>query len=342
MGDFQKSATSGAAQKNADAPGGGRRGNDMLQVAQKGRRANVELLQKVNDGYVVQSPERRAADWLEAQVAQAKTGITIQMVELTPALAQALLNRNPGNRRITQPNVDAMARDIRNGAWALNGQTIVVARTGELNDGQHRCLAVIDADQAIRTALVVGVERETNTTLDQGRARTVADYLGINGYVNSIVLAAAAGYVWQYQKRQNLSYAKHDRPTKTEIVQFVDGNPELVESVNMVSRKEADLVGGKSILAFCHFIFQKAGGAEKAKKFISDVMFGEGLVSRDPAFYARNRLMQERGRLRPAAKAEILIKCWNAWLDGQTVSRLVLAAMSTGKLPKADGWTAEG
>lgn len=306
----------------------------MLSVAEAPEKPI--LLKKVDSKYVTASPDKRAADWVESRIAKSQSNLVMERVTLTPAIARALLNRNADNRRVSEANIEAFARDVANGAWALNGQPIIVSKCGFLNDGQHRTLGVERADVPIETIIIFGIERDTRTTLDQGRVRTLGDFLGLEGYINANVLAAAAGYVWQYSNRGNLSYARHDRPTKGEVLRFVNEHPNIVHSVARSMRKEADAVGGKSIVAFCHWVFAQRATGKDADEFIDGLMFGDSLDPDSPILYARNRLITERGKLRPAGKAELIFKAWNALRRGTTLRRIVITATSSGRLPELE------
>ena len=127
--------------------------------------------------------DQQLSEWLKRGASEVFTVSTM----LTPQLARLLLDNNPNNRppqwgagRGTR-SIVAYAGMMRRGEWALNGSTLVVASTGELNDGQHRCEAVILADTAVPVQIVFGVDRATRVTLDQGIARTGGNVLAMNG-----------------------------------------------------------------------------------------------------------------------------------------------------------------
>jgi hypothetical protein len=280
------------------------------------------------------SPERKAALWLDAEAAKAKSGITTQVVELTPALARVLLERNEGNRNLIDSVTDAYIRDIESGSWSFNGQTIIVASDGMLNDGQHRCTAVVASNMSIRTVLVVGVPRATRMTLDQGRARRTGDYLSMDGYIHVNQLATAAGFTILYESRGTLLGGGGSKPTKTEIRSFIRAHPGITDSVDMVQIKGADAYGGRSMLAFCHWQIAKKAGVEDASKFIRSLIVGDGLLSRDPILYCRNRLVSERLRLRPNDRAELIFRAWNAHRTRRQPSTIPILG---GPLPVLEG-----
>lgn len=289
----------------------------MLKVAEKPASGKADVSQ-----FVGFSEDHRAAMWLDEEVKKARKSPTSQLVELTPGLARVLLDRNPKNRKISEMIVENYARDMEHGKWRFNGETIIVADDGTLNDGQHRCAAVVMANTAITTALVIGVHRDSRTTLDQGRTRTIADYLSMDGYINTMQLGTAAGFIWQHRERGYLANGGSGKPTKSEVMEFIDANPSIVQSVGRVQVKGAPAYGGPSMLAFCHWTFWQTANREAADDFLSRLIEGAGLLSRDPVLYLRNRLVNERGRLRPNDKAELIFRAWNASRRGETPKNL--------------------
>lgn len=290
---------------------------DMLSVVEKPAKGKIKPSE-----YVGFSEDHRAAMWLDEEVKKSKKGVTTQVVELTPALARVLIERNENNRKISPFFVDLYARDISHGAWRFNGEPIIVSSEGTLNDGQHRALAVIDADKSITVPLVIGVDRDTRTTLDQGRIRTAGDYLAMGGYVDPNVLAAAANYVWQWQTRGMLAGDGKSKPSKSELLELVQQQPDIAKCQAAVPRKGAPAVGGMSMLTFCHYAFSRTAPFVEVTSFIEALTGGASLLSRDPVLYARNRLITERGRLRLNDKAEMIFRGWNAHRKGEKVTRL--------------------
>lgn len=258
------------------------------------------------------STDRNASLWLSSEIEKAQAGVTTQIVALTPALARVLLSRNPGNRKLSLASVDKYARDISNGSWSFNGEPVIVSRDGQLNDGQHRCEAVIAADMAIDVVLVIGTERQTRFTIDQGKTRSAGDYLGMNGKHDGLALAAAAGFVWQHREHGRLSQQTAHKATKGEVMAVVDAHPDLEESLAAIPSKGSDLAGGRSVLAFCHWTFSRRTPRAEVDRFFAMLVTGENLLASDPVLYARNRMITMRGKLNPNEKAELIFRAWGA------------------------------
>lgn len=278
------------------------------------------------------SGTRAASLWLSEQVKKAATQITTQVVELTPDLAAALLERNPQNRRLSEGAVEQFARDIKSGGWAFNGESIVVSSDGLLNDGQHRCAAVVAAKKSISTILVVGAERETRVTLDQGKNRLISDYLAMEGHVGAPILASAAFIAWQVEKYGFTTRTKDFRPTKGELMAYVDQHGGLIKSVGRIPQYGVKKIGGRPVLAFCHWHLSKWANPADADAFIDSLITGANLARGNPILYVRNRLSQLTG-LTVAERVELIIRGWNLSRRGESITRIPL---SGGKLPDVE------
>lgn len=275
----------------------------------------------------VQSENKKAAMEIDRLVAEAESkGKPItRVVQLTPILAAALLERNPANRKLSERLVETYTYEIAGGRWVFNGEPIIIADDGLLNDGQHRCEAVVRAARSIEVIMVVGVSRTSRTTLDQGRARTAGDYLGMDGHSNSTHLATAANYAWQYSVRGQLASGSAHRGTKSEIMAFVADHPVLSRSVTLAQNTKSRMIGGNAFVAFCHFaICAAARRREDADQFFYSLLEGDGLKTGNPILYTRNRLIGMSGSRDVNGKAELVFRGWNAHSRGTKLQRIQL------------------
>lgn len=279
------------------------------------------------------SGTRAASLWLSQEVIKAATKLTTQVIDLTPDLATAMLERNPENRKLSDAQVDQFARDIVSGNWAFNGESIIVSSDGLLNDGQHRCAAVVKAKKSIPVVLVVGAERETRTTLDQGKNRLISDYLAMDGHVGAPILASAAYIAWQVERYGFTTRASSFRPTKGELMAFIAANGSIERSVQRIPQYGVKKIGGRPSLAFCHWHLSKWANPTDAEYFIEKLLTGHDLKKGDPILYIRNRLMNLAG-LTVAERVELIIRGWNLWRRGEAnVTRIPLTG---GKLPDVE------
>jgi len=266
----------------------------------------------------------RLTKWIDEKLAEARKEPVTELVTLSPALASILLERNENNRPLSATGVERIKRDLEQGRWVFNGESIIVSIDGKLNDGQHRCRAVVETGISIRMVIVFGPRRDSRLTLDQGICRTVGHYLGMNGYSDANNLGSAANYYWQWKARNSLSNSGKDRPTKTQAMEVVRDNPLLADSLAFVSRKGVRTMTTPAMLAFCHRAFAENSEIEHANRFMELLLSGAYLANGDPILYCRNRLVETRSRSNIQERAELIFKTWNHWRASERVNRIVL------------------
>lgn len=266
------------------------------------------------------SEARRAKAWIADRVEKSKQGIFSEEVVLTPLLAELLLDGNPANRSIREGRVFEFATDIANGDWELNGEAIIIADTGELNDGQHRCRAVIMAGKAIKTLITFGVRRASRLTVDVGSARTAGDFLGMDGHKNANVVAAACSMLWQYERFDYVHNAGTYRPTKVQIRHTFEQHPGIAASIDAIPRTGSVVGRSWALLAFCHYVMSRKNAAA-ADHFIMRLALGDGLTRGDPIYHAREKLLMSDSRLRIGERVEIILRTWNASRQNRKVTK---------------------
>lgn len=299
----------------------------MLKVAErptegKAKTAPAQKFHTVSD-------TRRAALWLDEQVAAAGDNVTTVVADLTPDIAAVLLARNPANRKIKQYKLRDYTHDMQAGAWKFNGEPIIVARDGLLNDGQHRCAAVVEAKTPIKSVFVFGVERDSRDTLDQGINRSASDYLAIHGHSNTKHVASIAKAVWQWRTYGMLS-TKHNLPTRSEVLKTALENPGIDASYQFCYRPNAKSFGSIAAIAFTHFAIKAVSGKAGADYFMDALIDGANLKPGDPILVVRNRLIIDRASLSLSDKVELLFRAWNAHRLGHARA---LFRVTGGELP---------
>jgi len=252
---------------------------------------------------------RRAEAWLASRLKRGQHERFTEEVELTPALAELLLQRNPANRVVKDAVVQRYAADIRNGFWQVNGEPIILSRDGLLNDGQHRCFGVITAGRPIIVNIAFGYERASRLTLDQGATRTTGDFLGMDGAANANHQAVVAGLLWQYDTSGTIGDNTRNRGTKAQVIEKWHSSPGILDSIHVVSRKGSGVLGGIGSLAFCHYVFARID-AKAADAFMKKLVEGDELSKKDPIYVARQRIIGDR-RLKLSERIELIFRAWN-------------------------------
>jgi hypothetical protein len=245
-------------------------------------------------------------------------------VEVTPERAKVWLESNGHNRSLRPALIHSYARDMREGRWRRNGEAIKFDRFGNLLDGQHRLHAVVAAELTVVMLVVHGLEPESQETMDSGARRTAGDALRLLGRQPYNMAAAVARRVilWDAGARWSDCGLK---PTNTEIVRWVEGDPRVVKAAEIASRYRPTIKAPPSVVGLCWWLFSQID-EEEANDFFARLADGANLDHRHPILTLRNRLDNVRdgaGRgLTPERVTAVLIRAWNAFREGRRLATI--------------------
>jgi hypothetical protein len=263
-------------------------------------------------------PSHMVRQWIE----RGRSERFVVEAQVCPAMASALLHRNADNRVARQAIVEDYAAAMRRGEWFVNGQNIIVAKNGDLNDGQHRLMAVIDADMVVTMGLQFGVERATRATLDVGRKRTLGDHLAMAGHINSNLLAATVRIAWCYD---NGIWSMSQSPSVAQAMDYVAANPAVHEFLRAGVKIGKEFSSSGSNFAFATFVCSRVS-YDHAIALADQVYDGLGLTASNlPAARVRERLIahaSKKALLKTHEPAAIFIKAFNATITGRRLRPL--------------------
>lgn len=318
--DFLRPAAPDADRKENGGHRSDRQGNqNMLNIAIEppANKLDEELFCKT---HVTEA--RRAKAWLDDRIQRGRDSLFSEEIVLTPVRAELLLELNESNRNLRERAIETYRTDIVNGDWVLNGESIKLSRDGYLNDGQHRCHAVIRAGRNIRTLITFGLERESRMTVDQGAVRTAGNYLAMGGQKDANHVAAVASFIWQYETLGRLAAGSNQRPTKAQVHQTAEDHPRIYDSLLAIP-KGGTKVATKSVLAFCHYQIARRAGNHAATAFILNLSLGGVEGRNNPINRVRDRLLESGKKMRAPEKIELIFRGWNAVRKGRRMDKSV-------------------
>lgn len=272
-----------------------------------------------------------------------KAAETSDWVKITPKIATEWLERHDDvvrarggdalNRNMNDDLANKYGAMMKAGEWLKNGETIKIASSGRILDGQHRLWGCVNLDASFVSLVVNGVDEEAFVTIDIGRSRKPSDFLTVDGVPNGAVVAAAARIIIGYRRRDMKRIHMISTP---EIVAFCKANPRLVESGSKAVTCRA--IAPVSTCAAWHFLFSETS-AEDADRFIEDIRAGVGLSRGDPVLALRERLIKNRASKAKLPAKEIFIiglRAWNDRRGGRSRNKVqtVRADAEEVKLPK--------
>lgn len=312
----------------------------MLQVAEPTKQKSQTIATAV-------SPHKRAAEWVAERVQRGKKEPFTEIITLTPDIAEILLANNADNRNLKPRLVETFASDIEGKRWDLNGETIIVAKDGALNDGQHRCQAVVQAGKSIRTAIMFGVDRNSRYTVDMGAARTAGDFLSMEGATNTSIAASVAKNLNMHRRGyENWTVGTGEKsgmstPSKTMIRQeYWDNQKQIDEAVRICINKTISGFGAASLATAYVLIMRK--NAIECAAFFSRLIDGVGLRRSEPTLVLRNRILADiasrgskaRVKMQPHHRVELVIRHWNAHRKGLQIKT---GLPILGRIPQIEG-----
>lgn len=256
----------------------------------------------------------------------AVTGLTMEVVSVTPAMAEKWLGKNTHNRNIRQIDVSRYARSMTKGEWLNTGEAIKFGVSGDLLDGQHRLLAVIDSGKTIKLLVVRGLAAEAQDVLDTGRQRSAGDQLSIHGFPNSSNLAAAAKIAILWETGRFYVDAHSKAVSHREVLDFCKGNGILAHAVARAATIKSGCDLRPSVAAMAFYELMKVDD-QAAQWFFDRLTDGAGLPSGSPILALRQRLRtvrDERTLLPSEALVSLVFRTWNAWRQKRNISSLPL------------------
>lgn len=238
-------------------------------------------------------------------------------------MATELLERNGLNRPLGEQHVSRIARQIKNGKWRFNGDTIKIADTNDVLDGQHRLWAIIEAKQAVETIIVRGIAREAFATIDTLRKpRSGGDVLALNGaHHYRTVMASALSWLIRWQKNTLVDYrAPKNKIENSDIEDMFavhGGISQAAERVMPLKR-----ICNTSLMTFFYYVLVNRNG-DVAERMIRTLEYPTAVSMNDPFFALRNYFVLNRdGVKNPVVTIALMIKAANAAYKGHEIKTL--------------------
>lgn len=252
----------------------------------------------------------------------------LKVLHVTPAMATEWLRKNDHNRKINPKTVSDYARQMTEGYWVLNGEAVKIAEDGSLLDGQHRLMAVIESNTVVEMLVILGLESDTQDTMDTGRKRNTADKLSIEGVPNSTLVAAISARAWMWD-RGNFRFAAAQRPSIREAVAVLEQYPHIHRSAEIGSRiVQSYRPTTGSITGTAHHLFVQID-PDLTAEFFTQLGTGANLKGDHPVLSLRTRLANDKYNVRKVPFHQGLgfyIRAWNARRSGEDLSKIQFPA----------------
>ncbi len=249
-------------------------------------------------------------------------------------LAKVLLEYNTGNRSLNRSKIDRLVHQMRTQTFENTGEPIILSREGVLNDGQHRLVAVVEADVVVEMDVRFGIARKAFVKTNTGTSRSSGDVLAIRGVTGGGSIAPAVRLLVLYR-----------RGLPGSIREFVS-NAEVDEAFGRwsgfeaVAKQVAGLRFPRGVrstpLLTTAFLASRSTGADRLSGWLETLATGVGTGRTDPAYVLRERLL--RGveaaigtRESLVERFAMMVMSWNSYAAGRGLSAKELKWTATGK-----------
>jgi len=238
----------------------------------------------------------------------------LDTIILSPERAAELLEHNSYNRPLSQPHVERIARQIRDGKWKFNGDTIKISTNGDVLDGQHRLWAVLEAKKAIETVIVYGIERDAFATIDTIRKhRSMGDTVALNGQIRyRTIIAAALMWLIRWQKDTIETYRAPQNRIENSMIEEAyavhgEGLLRAAERTRLLRQ-----LANHGLLAFVYYVVANRE-PELADRMMNTLEDPAGVSTTDPFFKLRSYFTLDHHKKKdPVAVIALCFKALNA------------------------------
>lgn len=256
-------------------------------------------------------------------------GLEMIQMDVTPEMAAQWLEGKCPNRTVSEVLVNKFARDMANGAWHLNGETVVFDTNEALLDGQHRLWAIVISGITVRMCVVKGADPSSMETFDTGRSRSFSDVLKIKGDSTAPKLASAAARWWRWYDNFRQGHLTHGgTPSHDELKLSYENHPSIESALGIITAHgkghKRSVVVPAGILTFALSGALEAN-EQKAEQWFVQLLTGEGLKMHDPAWTLRERMIADKSSLRRMDSMTVCaytVKSWNAHYRGRDLKHL--------------------
>jgi len=264
------------------------------------------------------------------------TSIETSIVTITPEIAQELLDNSDMSiqRKANYRQVQFLTREIIKGNWALNGDAIRQDVLGNIIDGQHRLKACIRSKISIETLFVKGLPSDSITTIDIGqRARRNSDVLEMSmgkKIKYASVIASTCKFVRSFNNKvfspSSVNKDSHVYMSGADFLEWVSIHDDIFDSVedSMRIRSNGDKLLITSVFCGLKYIFDNLN-LEKSNLFFQQLSDGVGLKSTDTIYTLRKKIISSKTsntRINHKSLVLMICRCWNAFVKGQSITRL--------------------
>jgi hypothetical protein len=246
---------------------------------------------------------------------------------LTPYLAKELLSMNKANRKVKDQSKRSYIDQMKKGLWKENGEPIIIDKDGVIKDGQHRLLAVIDADFSYNCAIIYDVDCDVMDTIDTGTNRSLPDVLELNGFSYSGMTSSVIKLIIKHKAGKSaLVQNGVDRITVTNSkgLDFANSNKDILftfcKTANRINSNKFKVMTPSEIAFFLWVLTKRGKDYENTTSVISflEGISGYKINPSSCTYYAFTKMHASKTKKTPMNKTfrfNLIAKTWKLFLE---------------------------
>jgi hypothetical protein len=227
-----------------------------------------------------EEPQRPLEEVLGTTFAQLGP-IRAAVVTVTPEKAwELLIKHNTRNRPIAYSHAARLAFDILADRWMLTHQGGAFNSKGDIEDQQHRLVAVILAGKPIEMVMMTDLSDDLFKTIDIGKTRSAGSALELAGHngESNLLGKVITDLAIPYDERNILFFrdqAQKKRPVgRIEMIEYASDHPDLVEAAHdALDLHDTALaaIGSPHAGVFAYWKIREAFGQDVADEFMEEL-----------------------------------------------------------------------
>ena len=253
---------------------------------------------------------------------------------ISPERAKDLLASNTQNRPISKMRVNYYAQLIKEGKWKITHQGIGISNEGIIIDGQHRLLAIVEANKPVWVNVTTGLDSETFKYVDVGYTRTTSNVFATEGITHYTRHSSGIGKYFTFKSRNSsLTYNNNSRVesclTHDDYLRFYRKNEAFLIYVNKICANLYDhyrIIKISEMYAFIVFcVLDKGWSINVVKSFLESVYGIQNIEGSNAPSILFKRLIQDATgsvKLKPTHKTALIIKAFNFFISRKDVKVL--------------------
>ena len=259
-------------------------------------------------------------------------GLTGKVMLITPKIATRWLTRlHQQQRNVAPGRVTALARDISNDSFTLTHQAVAFDGEGFLIDGQHRLLAVCQANKPVHMLVIWNTAAEFQDPIDRNLPRSIG-FITQHSHRDVAALSCLRDMENGYESKSIL--------TVGDTVDLWDKHGKILEFIRAEMPHQKGVIGGM----LAAYVWTYPVDPAKVCTFANKVATGE-MIQRGDAPYALRHWRESQSAYSVSTwkVAMATLACLRAWLDGDTIKmvypeaahgyRAITAKRRTHKIP---------